>query len=132
MMILVTGGAFQGKTTYICQNLLGPNNKNIVDGNIWDPARDPEPSTVDHLESFIRNRLEIGESKEEILQTLLLVARKNQDIIWEIREIGCGIVPMDPMERKWRESTGRIGCELAKEAGQVYRVCSGIGVRIKG
>ena len=61
MMILVTGGAFQGKTTYIRQNLLGTNNKNIVDGNIWDPAIDPEPSTVDHLESFIRNRLEIGE-----------------------------------------------------------------------
>ena len=46
-------------------------------------------------------------------------------------ELGCGVVPMDAFERAWRERTGRIGCELAKQAEAVYRVTCGIGTRIK-
>ena len=38
---------------------------------------------------------------------------------------------MDAFERAWRERTGRIGCELAKQAEAVYRVTCGIGTRIK-
>ena len=38
---------------------------------------------------------------------------------------------MDAFERAWRERTGRIGCDLAKQAEAVYRVTCGIGTRIK-
>ena len=46
-------------------------------------------------------------------------------------EIGCGIVPMDPKERAWREAAGRALCVIARQSGQVVRVFCGIGVRIK-
>ena len=62
--------------------------------------------------------------------------KAEQNIEEELREklaqeLGCGVVPMDAFERAWRERTGRIGCELAKQAEAVYRVTCGIGTRIK-
>ncbi len=131
MVILVTGGAFQGKTTYIREQLW-KNSMELVEGEDWEPDRVSHPFAVNHLEHFIRRQLAEGKSQEEILERLLQAAQGQEDVIWEIREIGCGIVPMEKEERRWREVTGRIGCKLAGRADQVYRVISGIGVRIKG
>lgn len=47
------------------------------------------------------------------------------------QEIGCGIVPVDAFERKYRELTGRICCQLAAASQEVWRVTAGIGQRIK-
>lgn len=46
-------------------------------------------------------------------------------------EVGCGVTPLDREERDWREQVGRTCCRLAAEAGAVYRVCCGLGARIK-
>ncbi len=48
------------------------------------------------------------------------------------REIGSGVIPLDPTERDWRERTGRLCARLAKEAAAVVRVIAGIPVAIKG
>lgn len=131
MVILVTGGAFQGKTTYIREQLW-KDSMELVEGENWEPERVSHSFAVNHLERCIRRQLAEGKSQEEILEGLLQAAQGQEDVIWEIREIGCGIVPMEKEDRRWREVTGRIGCELVGRADQVYRVISGIGVRIKG
>ena len=131
MVILVTGGAFQGKTTYIREQLW-KDSMELVEGENWEPDGVSHPFAVNHLERYIRRQLAEGKSQEEILERLLQAAQGQEDVIWEIREIGCGIVPMEKEDKRWREVTGRIGCELAGRADQVYRVISGIGVRIKG
>ena len=131
MVILVTGGAFQGKTTYIREQLW-KDSMELVEGENWEPEGVSHSFAVNHLERCIRRQLAEGKSQEEILEGLLQAAQRQEDVIWEIREIGCGIVPMEKEDRRWREVTGRIGCELAGRANQVYRVISGIGVRIKG
>ena len=46
-------------------------------------------------------------------------------------EVGCGVTPLDREDREWREQVGRTCCRLAAEAEAVYRVCCGLGVRIK-
>ena len=46
-------------------------------------------------------------------------------------EIGNGIVPIDSFERDYRERTGRLLIELAKDADKVTRVFCGIGQVIK-
>lgn len=46
-------------------------------------------------------------------------------------EIGCGIVPVDAFERRWRDETGRVYQFLAAEADRVDRVWAGIGVTLK-
>lgn len=46
-------------------------------------------------------------------------------------EIGCGVVPLDPTEREWREVTGRICCKLAEKAERVDRIFCGLNMRLK-
>ena len=46
-------------------------------------------------------------------------------------EIGYGIVPVDRMEREYREQTGRVCTRLAAYSEKVYRVMCGIGQVIK-
>ena len=47
-------------------------------------------------------------------------------------ETGCGVVPMDPEERRQREAAGRLACLLAARAKAVVRVFCGIPTVISG
>jgi adenosyl cobinamide kinase/adenosyl cobinamide phosphate guanylyltransferase len=68
---------------------------------------------------------------EDIYSLVDRILANNPDIVIIVDELGCGIVPMDPYDRMYRELTGRICCKLAKEAKEVHRVISGIGMVIK-
>ena len=48
------------------------------------------------------------------------------------REVGCGVVPVDPSERVWREEVGRLCCALAQKAGRVERIFCGLSMVLKG
>jgi adenosylcobinamide kinase / adenosylcobinamide-phosphate guanylyltransferase len=41
-------------------------------------------------------------------------------------EVGCGVVPIEPAEREWRDETGRVYQLLAKNACCVTRMWAGI------
>ena len=47
-------------------------------------------------------------------------------------EIGAGVVPADPFERRWRDETGSLYQALAARADIVDRVWAGLPVRLKG
>ena len=47
-------------------------------------------------------------------------------------ELGGGVVPVDPLERRKREAAGRLACELARRADTVIRVCCGLPELLKG
>lgn len=46
-------------------------------------------------------------------------------------ELGCGIVPMDPADREYRETVGRICTCLAARSEEVVRVICGVGMVLK-
>ena len=46
-------------------------------------------------------------------------------------EVGCGVVPVEPGQRAWREAVGRCCCALAKEAQRVERVFCGLPLVLK-
>ena len=47
-------------------------------------------------------------------------------------EVGGGVVPVDPKERRSRESAGRLSCLLAERADSVIRVFCGLPKAVKG
>lgn len=47
------------------------------------------------------------------------------------QEVGCGLVPVEPEQRRFREAVGRLNCLLAESAETVERVCCGLGMRLK-
>lgn len=67
----------------------------------------------------------------ELESLIQVIHREKKELIIVTNEIGCGIVPMHPISRAFRDIQGRINQKLAYLSDEVYLVVSGIPVRIK-
>ena len=126
-MILITGGAFQGKCSYAKQEY-GVAQQNIVDGEVSDKEVLFHAEVIDHFHLFIQKMIENQENTKLFLEELLV---KNPEVIIITTELGCGIVPINAKDRAFREEMGRISVFLAKRAKRVIRMICGIGMEIK-
>ena len=109
-MILIIGGAYQGKTEYAKEHFDG-------EYEIWNQYHE-------------RVRQQLLEQKDPLEEAKR--AFKGQDKLIIISdEVGYGLVPIEAFERSYREAVGRGNCFFAKEATQVIRVVCGVGKRIK-
>lgn len=127
-MKLVLGGYAQGKLEYVLEKYHLPECA-VWDG-IW-PDEAPLPGgtvVINHFHLWVRSRILEGGCPEEEVKILL---KNAADCIIICDEIGNGIVPLEPLERDYRERVGRILIWLAREAEEVERVLCGIGQRIK-
>ena len=109
-MVLIIGGAYQGKTEYVKEHF------------------DSGYEIVNHYHLKVKEQLKKGQNC--FLEAEKLLSEKEHLIIIT-DEIGYGLVPMEEEERVYREIAGRVNCYLAKEADEVIRVVCGIGNRIK-
>lgn len=117
MKILLVGGAHQGKVDYAAR-ALG-----------CAPQMSLTAEAIDQLHLLVRQLMDQGaDPQAEILSAL--DSRKNWVVLCD--EIGCGVVPLDRTDRRWREETGRLCCELARRADRVERITCGLPQRIKG
>lgn len=124
-MHLIIGGAYQGKTEYAVE-ILGVPRGGIC---VCDLSREPDLSAacISHLERFVLRCMRQGRDPlEELHRTEL----ESKVLICE--DISCGVVPIDPELRAWREATGRFLCALSREAAQVTRVFCGLPLALKG
>ena len=85
-------------------------------------------AVINHLHRWVKQRILDGGCPEEEIWTLV---EQFDDCIVISDEVGNGIVPVDPMEREYRERLGRILIQLADRAEGVERVLCGIGQTIK-
>ena len=114
-MVLILGGFGAGKRTYA--KTLGFSDAEMSD----DPHADA-PVLVD-LEATVKADPACAEALlPQLLRKKLILCR----------EVGSGVIPMDPKEREWREAVGRLCCALAKEATAVVRVVCGVPIVLKG
>lgn len=127
-MKLILGGRNQGKLAFVLKkNRLDASD--VCDGAACPLDTIPQTAVVDHLHLLIGRLMQAGNDPYEWVKQ---VCAKTPDVIWITDEIGCGIVPMEPFDREWRETVGRICCELAQRSIQVERVFCGIPVVLKG
>ena len=124
MTILIVGGACQGKREY-AQKAFGLNEREILP---WNEEREAASCIAD-LHLRVRACLEKGLTQQEVLEKLLPFC---QGKIVLCDDIFCGVVPLDALERQWREVTGRLLCMLAQEADSVIRMQCGLPQAIKG
>lgn len=106
-MVLVVGGTNQGKYAF---------------------AKTISEDVVKDLHAEIRAYMERGEDPWELAEQVQV---SHPQVVITMAELGCGLIPVDAFERDYRETVGRISCELAKNAVAVYRVCCGIAKQIK-
>lgn len=129
-MWLISGGAYQGKLDYIhnLEDLIHIRKDQIAEGSTCNFDELLKCSVVNHFHLWIDRMLR---QEQEVYALIDIIIEKNPSIVIIIDELGCGIVPVDSYDRRFREITGRISCKLAKEAKEVHRVICGIGVVIK-
>lgn len=113
-MILIIGGAGQGKLDYVLQKTgYGPAQV----------ARTPEEARTRPVFAGLEDWPELDEAA-------LLEA--NPDVILICDEVGCGVVPVEPAQRARREAVGRLCCRLAEWAERVERIFCGLPMVLKG
>lgn len=117
-MIFVIGPLFSGKQDYIMQ-ALGWSETDFLEKAVRDvqnlaaeaaEAVEASPSPLDDLQEKLRSLADRLSQKEVVIAT----------------ETGCGVIPLDPRERRNREAAGRLSCLLVERAETVVRVCCGI------
>ena len=113
-MILVIGGAGQGKLDYVLQKT------------------GYTPDQVAHTPEEAETRPVFGglEGWPDLNEEALLAV--NPDIILICDEVGCGVVPVEREQRAWREQVGRLCCRLAARAERVERIFCGLPMVLKG
>lgn len=117
-MTLIIGGAGQGKLRYALERS-GLDASRVCES----PAEDRP--ILNHLETWLKTE----EHPLPILETYLA---KCPDAVILCDEVGCGVVPIDPDQRAWREDVGRLCCRLAKRAERVERIFCGLPMTLKG
>lgn len=113
-MILIIGGAGQGKLDYVLQKT-GYTPDQV--------AHSPEEAKTKPIFDGLEQWPHLDEEE-------LLTANPNLILICD--EVGCGVVPIAPDQRAWREDVGRLCCRLAKRAERVERIFCGLPMPLKG
>ena len=109
-MILVFGGAYQGKLAY-AQGRFSNEKKIVNDFDKW-----------------VLELVQTGQDVEEAIRGFI---EDNADSVVICNDISCGVVPADAVQRKWREAVGRAMAELSRCSDEVVRLFCGIPTRIK-
>ena len=151
-MILIFGGAYQGKLDYAKKTFDIETVCDCSNGAAPDFAAD----AICGIDGFVKrcacNTCEALVEKQQVKEPgkqseqqspgsdqLPLEAadwfdeRREawQDKILIMTDVSQGIVPMEPELRAFREMNGRLMLRLAAEADEVHRVFCGIGKRVK-
>ena len=122
-MILITGGAYQGKTAYVMREY---GIEEISDGRVCSFEEAKNSRCIGNYEELVRR---LGDNCISFTEEL---CRSVPDRIIIMREIGCGIVPLEKSERVWRENVGRCGCIIAANSEKVIRMVCGLPQVING
>lgn len=126
MKVLIIGGHCQGKLDYTIARF-GLAAEDIVDGAA--PTANLIAPVINHLHLLVRRLMEEG-ANPQLAVLSALDSRESWIVLCD--EVGCGVVPTDREDRRWREETGRLCVALAQRADLVERVTCGIGLRLKG
>jgi len=108
-MILIIGGAYQGKEEYAL-------------------SRFEKEQIVPDFHREVRLWVEQGLDPVETLRGKMA---EYADKVILCDDISGGIVPMDPVDRAWREAVGRCSAYLSRYADEVVRLFCGIPTRLK-
>jgi len=124
-MILIFGGAYNGKLEFVKEKYDIDNEEIFF---CKDEHLNFDKKVLCGLHVFTRycvlnkiNPLKILEKNIKFLKDKIIICD----------EINSGIVPMEKLDRAWREETGRVLQFLTKNSSSVYRIFFGLEEKFK-
>ena len=124
-MEMIIGGAWQGKTEDARRQ---HPEVSFLEGAEAQTEQLWQVRGILNFQDFIRKELRAGKDLTALPKMLL---EKNPNLILTVQEVGSGLVPMDPFERRYRETVGRICTALAAGSSRVVRIVAGLPVLLK-
>ena len=126
-MILIFGGAYQGKLAYALERF------NTAESDVHtcsndDAAMPANKKIIYGIDKWILALIKKDINVEEAIRQFI---DDNRNTIVICNDISCGVVPIDPMLRKWREDVGRSLAKLSHASDEVIRMFFAIPTRIK-
>lgn len=118
---LIIGGAAQGKLAYAL-TYYGLIGADVSDGVLGGGR------ILYRFHLAVRGMLERGEDAQALVEAYF-DAHPNCVVICD--EVGCGLVPVDPFERQYRDAVGRLCCAAAERSARVVRIFCGLPVVLK-
>ncbi|MBQ8358387.1 MAG: bifunctional adenosylcobinamide kinase/adenosylcobinamide-phosphate guanylyltransferase [Oscillospiraceae bacterium] len=120
-MILIIGGAYQGKLDFVKENF------GITDEEVFTCGG----GEIDFSKECIYKIEEFTCCHPDPVSYFQTHREEWKDSILILQDIFCGVVPMGAPNRAWRQRTGRLAQYLSKEAVQVSRIFCGLEQRLK-
>lgn len=124
-MMLIIGGAYEGKTEYA--KAIGISD--ICDGETAQFDEIKKHRCIRNYQLLVKRQLDEG---IDPIKEAEMLFEECPDMVIISTEIGCGIVPIEKSERIWRETVGKVCCLLAAKSEKVIRISCGIPSVIKG
>ena len=92
----------------------------------------PEPMLVDCLTLWLTNVL-LAERDPVVERERLVeaIAQAPGTLVLVTNEVGFGIVPMNPLARRFRDEAGRLSQSVAQVCDEVHLVAAGLPLRLK-
>ena len=133
-MRLITGGAWQGKTAFARTLETGrdPETRKEGEADQVPPEEWKHLDLLCHVHRWVRRAVQEGSWDRQWFEALVReMADRQPELLVTMDEVGCGIVPMEEEERRFREAAGEAGQILAAHSREVWRVICGAGARIR-
>ena len=125
-MILVFGGAYQGKLDYALERF-GLTENDIYRCSDETTAMPESSAIIYELDKWILALLKTDIDTDDAVDRFI---ERNTTAIVISNDISCGIVPEDALMRKWREAVGRALAKIARGSDEVIRLFCGIPTRL--
>jgi adenosylcobinamide kinase/adenosylcobinamide-phosphate guanylyltransferase len=98
-------------------------------------AGGPHVSTVvvEDLTLLLSNHMErdTGTAEAETVQEVEALMNLEANVILVSNEVGMGLVPMEPLGRRFRDALGRVNQAAAAACAEVYLVVAGLPLKLK-
>lgn len=124
-MILILGGAYQGKKDYAMERYsLSADDVFTCSGTQIDFTK----PCIYALEAFTFACIQENIDPVEFMKTNQKII---QNTIFVCQDIFCGVVPMERQLRLWRDTTGKLCQYLSSQSEEVFRIYCGLEQRLK-
>jgi adenosyl cobinamide kinase/adenosyl cobinamide phosphate guanylyltransferase len=126
-MILIIGGVYQGKLEYALDRF-GFTDSDVYRCNEKITIMPENKKIIYEIDKWV---LALVNADLDVADAIRRFSKCNPDAIVICNDISCGVVPIDVVQRKWREAVGRSLAELSRCSSEVARLFCGIPTRIK-
>ena len=126
-MVLIIGGVYQGKLAYALKRF-ELSEDDVYRCSIDSIGVPGNQRIVYEIDKWILALVKEEKDTDELVSEFIA---GNKGAIVIGNDISCGIVPVEPEMRIWREATGRALAEIAQMSDEVIRLFCGIPTRLK-